>query len=117
MVKRRGNCCKTMDKVAYLKLMKLPQQWQEWDLLSEVFWREQFKVYCDANADLLKSGAQIFCCLGSEHYRFGLFNYWLAQKPGQTVLNQLEQLAHLDPDPIMASHVLELIGKASGKAK
>lgn len=89
----------------------------EWDLLPEVFCREQLKVFCDENAHLLTSGAQILCCLDSEHYRFGLFNYWLAQKPGQTVLNQLEQLSHHDPDPIMASPVMELIGKAGGKAK
>lgn len=89
--------------------MNLPREWLEWGLLPEEFWQQQYRVFLEVNLLTQSSDGSQHHCADSEHYRFGLFNYWLAKKPGQAVLAQLEQLAQLDPDQLMASDALRLI--------
>ena len=87
----------TYDK--FLKLMKFPKEWMEWEMIPDELASIQIEGYEPGHED------------ASEHDRNGAFHWWLKRYPSNEQLEKLTKLARLDPDQAMASDVREHIDK------
>ena len=89
-----------MTKAEFCALMDFPPEWSDFDMYPD----EVFAVQCGA----YKPGDEE----GSEHYRNGVFHWWLQRGPTKEQLVKLVKLASVDPDLWMAKDVIEHIRKA-----
>ena len=88
-----------MNRDTYIKLMKFPAEWTEWDLLPAEFILKMIETY--------EPGMEN----SAEHDRHGVFQWWLKQQPTTAQLVMLARLSWLDPDEPMAGYVRECIAK------
>ena len=86
----------------FLRLMKFPKEWLEWEMIPDELARMQVERYEPGHEK------------GSEHDRNGAFHWWLKRSPDNVQLDKLEKLSFLDPDQIMAADVRKYIAKARG---
>lgn len=77
-----------MSKNEFIKLMRYPREWVEWDMLPDELIREQIASYERGSA--------------AERYRNQAFHFWLRGRPSKDILLKLIRLSYLDPDPLMA---------------
>lgn len=77
-----------MNKNAFIKLMRYPREWVEWDMLPDELINEQLAQF--------KPGSS------AERYRTDAFHFWLRREPSKAILLKLIRLSYLDPDPLMA---------------
>ena len=78
----------------YLSLMQFPEEWRTLNMIPDDEWlSEAVRLYRPGHED------------GSEHDRYGAFQFWLRRYPSKDQLMNLVKLSFLDPDPPMASAV------------
>lgn len=92
--------CKKVNKKDFIKIMKFPDEWLEWDM------------YPDELAELQLAGYEPGHEQGSEHDRNGAFHWWLKHDPNKEQLINLVKLSFLDPDQGLGGHVREYILKS-----
>ncbi len=84
---------KRMTKNEFIKLMRYPREWLEWDMLPDELINAQIAEYAHSSEQ------------AAERYRNAAFLFWLGKTPGKEILLKLIKLSYLDPDPLM-SYVL-----------
>lgn len=77
-----------MNKNEFIKLMRYPREWIEWDMLPDELIRAQIAKYERGSAP--------------ERCRNEAFHFWLRGRPSKDMLLKLIRLSYLDPDPLMA---------------
>ena len=88
-----------MNRDIYIKLMKFPSEWTEWEMLPVESIRELVETY--------EPGMEN----ASEHDRHGAFQWWLREQPTDAQLVKLARLSWLDPDEGMGGYVRECIAE------
>jgi len=88
-----------VNRDTYIKLMKFPAEWTEWDMLPVESIRQMIETY--------KPGMEN----ASEHDRHGAFQWWLKGRPTPEQLVMLARLSWLDPDEAMGGYVRECIAQ------
>lgn len=81
----------------FLKIMKFPKEWMEWNMIPKDLADMQVNNYSPGHEN------------ASEHDRNGAFHWWLKRNPTKVQLEQLLELTYLDPDPIMAEDARKYI--------
>lgn len=76
-----------MTKKEFIKLMRYPREWVEWDMLPDELITEQLAEYKPGSA--------------AERYRIEAFHFWLRREPSKDILLKLIRLSYVDPDPLM----------------
>ena len=79
---------KRMTKNEFIKLMRYPREWVEWDMLPDELINRQLAEYEPGSA--------------SERYRNEAFHFWLRGRPSKDILLKLIRLSYFDPNPLMA---------------
>lgn len=79
-----------MTRQEFIRLMRYPREWVEWDMLPDALIDEQIASYAPGGE------------YASERYRNAAFHWWLRKKPGKEMLIKLIKLSYFDPDPLMS---------------
>lgn len=89
-----------MDKIAFINLMRFPEQWVSLGMYPDNLFQWQLSGYLPGHEQ------------GAEHDRNGAFHWWLRQAPSKEQLRVLLELAALDPDTALGNDVRGYIQKA-----
>lgn len=92
-------------KIEFIKLMKFPGEWIDWDMYPDDLSRLQIGGYVAGSEE------------GSEHDRFGAFLWWIAHYENISQLEKLERLTYLDSDKGMAEDARRRINSELKKFK
>ena len=79
----------TICKEHFLKMMRFPNKWSEWDMYPDELYIIQVTDYEPGTEE------------GSEHYRYGAFQWWLRQELKLDIIQKYFKLTELDPDKLM----------------
>ena len=88
-----------LNKLEFLRLMKYPPEWLEWDMYPDELFEHQILGYEEGNEN------------GSEHDRNGAFHWWLRRDLMTDQLRKLVLLTFRDPDQLMAADAREYIAR------
>lgn len=79
-----------MTQAEFLKLMRYPREWLEWEMLPDELISGQMAEY-EAGSSRAPEG-----------YRSAAFHFWLRANPSKDILLKLIRLSYLDPEPLMS---------------
>lgn len=91
---------KKISKRDFLRLLRFPIQWLDWEMYPDELFEVQVSRYEPGHES------------GSEHDRNGAFHWWLRRDPTREQLRKLVHLSFLDPDQHMAQDVRRYIAQA-----
>jgi hypothetical protein len=90
---------------ALAERLHYPALWIDRGLYPEALYRVQLAAF-ESEARQRGIASAEYQPAGAEHYRYGAFTFWLQQKPDAGVADALMEAAIADPDPRMASAVM-----------
>lgn len=89
-----------MTKLEFLRLMKFPREWIDFDMYPDELFSIQASNYQPGHES------------GAEHDRNGAFHWWLRRKPTKDRILNLLRLAALDPDPFLGQDLRQYLRRA-----
>lgn len=96
-----------MNKSKFMQLMSIPKAWDEYGMYPEELFAGQVEHFHRDHSEVNQEHVG-----GSEHWRNGMFHWWLKRQPSKEELLKLVMLSRLDPDQLMAQDVRSYIARA-----
>jgi len=90
-----------MDKYSFSEIISLPKQWVDAEMYPDEIFHGQF-------SEFVKDGEQLDCqglVEGAEHYRNGVYWYWIKNQRNCDI-DKLREMLALEPDVKMRRWVL-----------